>query len=318
MRCFITGVAGFLGSHLADGALARGWTVLGVDNFFRGKREHLPAHDQFTFMELDLCDENTHLSSHLSSFAPDLILHYGAINGTEYFYEQPWGVFETNVRATSNLLKALSISGHTPQRVAYASSSEVYGEIPDIIPTAEDGITRLDIHSTRDSYASSKAIGDFYVKLFCEDHSIPWTILRIFNAYGTRMDASKYGQVIPEFIRKALDDTPFAIIGDGSQTRSFCHVDDHVRMVLDAVTHPDGIGVVNIGNDEEITIEQLAHVVLEAVNRPFEVENLPLRANDPPRRAPDCSRIKSISGPCRVSLEEGIARCVEHELMQDE
>ena len=318
MRCCITGVAGVLGSHLADEALARGLTVLGVDNFFRGRKQHLPEHDEFTFVELDLCDEITHLSSLLSSFAPDIILHYGAINGTEYFYEQPWGVFETNVRATSNLLKALLTSGHTPQRVAYASSSEVYGEIPDIIPTTEDGITRLDIHSTRDSYASSKAIGDFYVKLFCEEHSIPWTILRIFNAYGTRMDASKYGQVIPEFIRKALDDTPFSIIGDGSQTRSFCHVDDHVRMVLDAVVHPDGIGVLNIGNDEEITIEQLAHVVLEAVKRPFEVENLPLRANDPPRRAPDCSRIKSISGPCRVSLQEGIARCVEHELMEDE
>ena len=165
MRVYITGVAGFLGSHLCDGALAKGWTVHGIDNLFRGRSQHMPKSEKFTFEQLDLCGDIAALSASIQTFKPDIILHYGAINGTEYFYDRPFEVLDTNVMATINLLKAIEACEHKPKRIAYASSSEVYGEYPDNIPSAETDITRLDIHSIRDSYAAAKSIGDFYVRM---------------------------------------------------------------------------------------------------------------------------------------------------------
>lgn len=291
--------------------LARGWQVVGVDNLFRGRREHMPEHDRFQFETLDLRTDTERLSELIRETSPDIILHYGAINGTEYFYDQPWSVLDTNVSSTLELLRAIEASGHEPARLAYASSSEVYGEHPDRIPTDEESLTRLDIHSNRDSYAAAKAIGDFHIRMFCEEHGIDWTILRIFNAYGPRMDSSKFGQVIPEFIARALSSEPFTIIGDGEHTRSFCHVDDHVRMVLELVTHEEGIGVFNIGNDHETSMLNLARIIHDVLDIPFEVEHLPPRPNDPLRRVPDCSKTWSITGPCRIDLRDGIAITVK-------
>ena len=308
MNVLITGVAGFLGSHLADACLDRGWQVTGLDNLFRGRPEHMPEHPAFRFETLDLCTDVEAIAALIKETRPDLILHYGAINGTEYFYERPWSVLDTNVSSTVQLLKAIEASGHAPDRLAYASSSEVYGESPDRIPTDERCLTKLDIHSIRDSYAAAKAIGDFYVRMFCEQHDIDWTLLRIFNGYGPRMDASKFGQVVPEFIHRALSNEPFTIIGDGSQTRSFCHVDDHVRMVLALAMDPRGVGVYNIGNDEEVTMMELARTIHEVLDLPFEVVHLPPRPNDPVRRVPDCSSTWAITGPCEIDLRAGIAK----------
>lgn len=311
MRCMVTGAAGFLGSHLCDAALEREWHVIGVDNLFRGRSENIPEHANFEFEALDLTTDIEGLVRLIESSQPDIILHYGAINGTEYFYDRPWKVLDTNVGATIGLLRAIEQSRHKPQRVAYASSSEVYGEIPDRIPTDELALMRLDIHSIRDSYAAAKAIGDFYVRMFCEDNKIDWTILRIFNAYGPRMDSSKFGQVVPEFIARALSDESFTIIGDGMQTRSFCHVDDHVRMVLDLVVHEQGAGVFNIGNDEETTMLKLASTIHEVLDLPFEVEHLPPRQHDPLRRVPDCSKTWALTGSCQVDLRTGLTMTAE-------
>ena len=128
MNVLITGVAGFLGSHLADACLDRGWQVTGLDNLFRGRPEHMPEHPAFRFETLDLCTDVEAIAALIKETRPDLILHYGAINGTEYFYERPWSVLDTNVSSTVQLLKAIEASGHAPDRLAYASSSEVYGE----------------------------------------------------------------------------------------------------------------------------------------------------------------------------------------------
>ena len=105
MRVYITGVAGFLGSHLCDGALEKGWIVHGIDNLFRGRATHMPESENFTFEQLDLCGDISALSTSIQNFKPDVILHYGAINGTEYFYDRPFEVLDTNVMATINLLK---------------------------------------------------------------------------------------------------------------------------------------------------------------------------------------------------------------------
>ncbi len=312
MKVYITGVAGFLGSHLCDGAIANKWKVHGIDNFFRGKENHMHESQNFSFEKLDLCGDVDKLTNSIDSFEPDIILHYGAINGTEYFYERPFEVLDTNVMATINLLKAIEKCNHKPKRIAFASSSEVYGEYPDNLPSAEVDIARLDIHSIRDSYAAAKLIGDFYVRMFCEQYGIEWTIFRIFNAYGGRMDSSKFGQVVPEFVKRALFDDQFTIIGDGTQTRSFCHVDDHVRMVLTLIQHKDGIGVFNIGNDEETPMLELAKIIHEVVERSFEPIFLPKRSNDPQRRQPDMTKTWEITGPCQISLREGIKRTVDY------
>lgn len=311
MRAIVTGSAGFLGSHLVEILLDKEWEVVGIDNLFRGRVENMRDGEKFRFYELDICHEGEKLSEIIAGFRPTAIFHYGAINGTEYFYDSPWKVLENNAKLTISLIDAIVNSGYFPEKFLYASSSEVYGEFPDEIPTDENAISRLDIHSIRDSYASSKSIGDFLVKLFCESKGIQWTILRIFNAYGPKMDSSKFGQVVPEFIRRALSKEEFTIIGDGSQTRSFCYVGDHVRMVSDIAEIKDSQGVFNIGNQDEISMIELAETIHQLVGRKFEPNHLPPRENDPPRRVPNCEKVYSICGPCQYSLEEGLKETIE-------
>ncbi len=317
MRVLITGVAGFLGSHLSDECQKRGWEVTGVDNFFRGKPENVENSPNLSLIEMDICGDLGKLERLISEERPEVVFHYGAINGTEYFYESPWEVIENNTFSTINLLKAINKSTHTPKRIVYASSSEVYGEFPEEIPTNENAITRLDINSIRDSYASSKSIGDFLVRNFCESKEIGWSILRIFNCYGPRMDSSKFGQVVPEFISRAINGEEFTIIGDGTQTRSFCYVDDHVRMVADLVDFGADDGVYNIGNNEEVSMLNLAKKIHEKLEIGFEPVFLPPRSNDPPRRVPDCTKIGEISGNEMIGLDVGIEKTVAWYLSQE-
>ena len=303
----ITGAAGFLGSHLVDAYLRRGYLVVGVDNFFRGKREHLPlGNKDFIFIELDLTsDESTKvLSKYLREFGVDLVIHYAAINGTKYFYDIPHKVLDDNIRMTQNVLKAIESFGGV-KKVVYASSSEVYGE-PSVIPTPETHPIVLEVEQRRDSYAASKAIGEFYVKLFSETYGIDYLILRIFNTYGPRMDTSEYGQVIPEFIRKLFFDDVFTIIGPGTQTRSFCYVDDHVRLVMKLIDRCRN-DVFNVGSDEEVTIMELAKVLHELVGKPFKPKILPSRPGDRMRRRPDISKlINAVDDRPKVDLREGL------------
>ena len=147
-----------------------------------------------------------------------MIFHYAAINGTKYFYDIPYQVIDNNIRMTQNVLSACEKT--SVNKIIYASSSEVYGE-PLYIPTPESHPILLNVHTVRDSYASSKAICEFYVKLLSIKNKIEYLILRIFNTYGPNMDTSEYGQVIPEFIDKMFDNKKFSIIGDGKHTRSF-------------------------------------------------------------------------------------------------
>jgi len=311
MKAMVTGAAGFLGSHLVNSLLENGWEVVGIDNLFRGKKENIEKRPGMEFFEIDICDDKGQLSEIIGKFRPKVIFHYGAINGTEYYYDAPWKVLENNTKSTIALIDAISNSGHVPKKFLYASSSEVYGEFPDKIPTDENAISRLDIHSVRDSYASSKSIGDFLVKLFCESKGVKWTILRIFNAYGPKMDSSKFGQVVPEFIIRALSDEEFTIIGDGAQTRSFCYVGDHVRMVSKIASVENSQGVFNIGNQKEISMLELAETIHRLVGKEFSPRHLPPRENDPPRRVPDCEKAYSICGPCEFSLEEGLSETIE-------
>ena len=303
----ITGAAGFLGSHLCDEAIRLGWKVIGLDNMFRGRLENLPDDNNFLFEEVDLLNYND-LRQIISRHKPEFVVHYAAINGTEYFYEKPWPVVHNNIAMTINLLNAIEETDYNPEKIIYASSSEVYGENPQI-PTKEEDLITLDIRAVRDSYASSKAIGEFLIKNFCIEKGIDYLIFRIFNAYGPRMDNTKYGQVVPEFIRKAFSDKKFTIIGDGQHTRSFCFSKDHARMALKLISQ-ESKNVINLGDDKEIRIIDLASLVCNIIGVDFSPKFLKPRKNDPLRRCPDIQVLKQLIDPPHYSLSQGLEETI--------
>ena len=166
---------------------------------------------------------------------------------------------------TQNLLNATINT--TVNKIVYASSSEVYGHNP-IIPTPETEFIILNAIATRDSYASSKAIGEFYVMNFCKENNIDFLIIRPFNTYGPRMDNTEYGQVIPEFIKKIKNDKNFVIIGSGKQTRSFCYVEDHCKTVVELCSLAQN-EIFNIGAGTEISINFLAKTIHRLMHRDY-------------------------------------------------
>lgn len=308
MKTIITGAAGFLGSFLSNELLENGYDVIGIDNFFRGKKEYLPKHKNFTFYKIDLVNEGDKFSKIVKKEKPEFLFHYAAINGTKYFYDIPYKVINDNIRMTQNVLEACTKS--TIKKIIYASSSETYGE-PLQVPTPETHPILLNIHTDRDSYASSKAICDFYVKLFAKQNNIEYLILRIFNTYGPHMDTSEYGQVIPEFIKKMFKDEQFTIIGNGQQTRSFCYVEDHTRLVRKLAEKVSN-EVVNVGNDKEIKIVDLAKILHELENKKFDPKYLQGREYDHKRRCPDISKLKKlINDKPKISLEEGLKKTIQ-------
>ena len=296
MRLLVTGAAGFLGSHLCDKLLAEGHIVFGIDNFFRGKKENLPNHSDFIFQEIDLTKEGFNIPE------LDVVIHYAAINGTRYFYDIPNKVVDDNIRMTQNVLDSIDESVN---KVIYASSSEIYGPKP-VVPTDESQPIELHISAVRDSYASSKAIGEFMVKTWCNQNQRSYVIVRPFNTYGTRMATNGYGQVIPELIERANDDN-FYIYGDGSQTRSFCHVQDHVNIVNILMMKANN-EILNVGFDEEVTIKKLARKILKEFGDSTKViETKPAWANDTKWRKPSLTRLnKYIDGYKHLKLKEGL------------
>ncbi|MCK4995692.1 MAG: NAD-dependent epimerase/dehydratase family protein [Thermoplasmatales archaeon] len=307
MKVVITGAAGFLGSFLSEELLDNGYDVVGVDNFFRGKKEYLPDHKNFKFSKIDLARNPDKIKELIEQEQPDIVFHYAAVNGTKYFYDIPYQVINDNILMTQNVLNACKHS--TVEKIVYASSSETYGE-PLQVPTPETHPILLNIHTNRDSYASSKAICDFYVKLFAREFKIKYLILRIFNTYGPHMDTSEYGQVIPEFIHKMFHDKKFTIIGDGNHTRSFCFVDDHTRLVRKLVEKVSN-EIVNVGNDKETKIVDLAKTMHKLENKKFDPEYLPGREYDHKRRQPDISKLKKlINDYPKITLEEGLNKTI--------
>ena len=308
MKALVTGAAGFLGSFLSEELLNHNYRVVGIDNFFRGKKEYLPKHKNFTFYELDLANNGKKLNEITKKEKPEIIFHYAAINGTKYFYDIPYQVINDNVRMTQNVLEASKKS--SVKKIIYASSSETYGE-PIKTPTPETHPILLNIHTDRDSYASSKAICDFYVKLFAKENNLEYIILRIFNTYGPHMDTSEYGQVIPEFIGKMFNDKNFTIIGNGEHTRSFCYVTDHVRLVRKLAEETIN-EIVNVGNDEETKIINLAEMMHTIEKKEFKPKFLPEREYDHKRRQPDISKLKKLTkDQPKITLKEGLTKTIQ-------
>ena len=256
---------------------------------------------------MDIVKEPDKFADVIKKEKPEIMIHYAAINGTKYFYDIPYQVINNNVRMTQNVLDACKNS--SVKKIIYASSSETYGESMKV-PTPETHPILLNVHTDRDSYASSKAICDFYVKLFAKENKIDYLILRIFNTYGPHMDTSEYGQVVPEFINKMFNDDQFTIIGNGEHTRSFCFVDDHTRLVRKLVENVSN-EIVNVGNDKETKIVDLAKTMHKIEGKKFDPKYLPGRKYDHKRRRPDISKLKKlINDYPKITLEEGLNKTI--------
>lgn len=289
----ITGAAGFVGSFLCEELVSRGYHVLGVDNFFRGKKEnleHLRHQSHFNFIEIDLTDveSSRYLNEWIKQHNIQTVFHLAAINGTQYFYECPLSVLDKNIIVAQNVLAAIKDS--SVNYFIYTSSSEVYGE-PLVVPTKEEHPILLNVFSDRDSYAASKAIVDFYVRLFAGKNQMDFLVLRVFNLYGERMVNTRYGQVIPEFIKRLLYEDEFTIIGDGRHTRSFCYIQDAI-LAMKQLFEKRVTGILNLGNNDEISILELARKMHQLENRAFNPVFLPERPYDHKRRCPDITALK--------------------------
>lgn len=314
MNILITGAAGFIGSFLCEEFIALKYKVVGVDNFFRGQERNitnLRKQENFIFQDIDLSLECNIKSMQqlILENGVQIVVHLAAINGTQYFYDRPFFVLDQNIRMTQNLLNSML---DTPVKyIVFSSSSEVYGSAVKI-PTNEQQPILLNIQMDRDSYAASKVVNELYIRLFAKTNQISTLMLRIFNTYGERMIGTRYGQVIPEFVTRMLFDDKFTILGDGTHTRSFCYITDLIKIMSELI-QKQTTGVINVGNNEEITILDLAKKIHLINKTSFKPEFLPERVNDHKRRQPDITLLQSIfPGLSFVSLDSGLEKVITY------
>src|SRR6201987_1412328 len=264
MRALITGGAGFIGSHLAERLLERGDEVLIMDNLSTGSMEnirHLKRYDRMHYFLEPL--ENRQLLAELVDEA-DVIFHLAAAVGVKLIVESPVRTIETNVNGTQMVLEAAC---RKRKLVFAASTSEVYGKNTSV-PFHEDADLVLGPTTKgRWSYAASKALDEFLALSYWKEKRLPVVIARLLNTVGPRQ-TGRYGMVLPNFVRQALDAVPITVYGNGQQSRCFCDVRDAVEALLRLIDTPRSIGeVVNVGNTEEISIEHLARLVKERRRR---------------------------------------------------
>ncbi|EGY26259.1 NAD dependent epimerase/dehydratase family protein [Desulfovibrio sp. A2] len=303
-RILVTGGAGFIGSHLCRRLLDRGAEVLCVDNFFTGSRDHvqeMQGHPRFELLRHDITfplyvevDEIYNLA------CPASPIHYQF---------DPVQTTKTCVHGSINML---GLAKRVKARILQASTSEVYGD-PETHPQTEDYWGRVNPIGPRSCYDEGKRCAETLFSDYHRQHGVPIRIARIFNTFGPRMHPND-GRVVSNFILQALQDKPITIYGDGSQTRSFCYVDDMVDGLTALMHAPDDTHLpVNLGNPEERTILNLAEIIIEFVNSRSTIDFRPLPQDDPRRRRPDITQAKEKLGwEPRVSMEEGLRKTVEY------
>jgi len=312
LRFLITGGAGFIGSHLAERLLDRGDRVVLLDNLSTGSMDnirHLKSHAQLQY-HLDGI-ENRQLVAELVDDA-DAIVHLAAAVGVKLIVESPVRTIETNVNGTQMILEA---AAKKRKLVVTASTSEVYGKSTNIPFREDSDIVLGPTTKGRWSYAASKALDEFLALSYWKEKKLPVIVVRFFNTVCPRQ-TGRYGMVLPNFVKSALDNTPISIYGDGKQSRCFCDVRDTVESLLRLIDTPRAVGeVVNIGNTEEISIEGLAQRVKQRTNSNSAIEFIPYdRAYEPGfedmmRRVPSVDKLQALTGfRPQTSLNEIIDR----------
>jgi UDP-glucose 4-epimerase len=299
LRALITGGAGFIGSHLAEALLARGDEVFILDDLSTGSVEnirHLKANSRLhcTFDAL----QNRHLLAELVDES-EVVFHLAAAVGVRLIVESPVRTIETNVNGTQLVLEAAS---KKKKLVFTASTSEVYGK-SEKIPFLEDADLVLGPTTKgRWSYAASKALDEFLALSYWKEKRLPVIVARFFNTVGPRQ-TSRYGMVLPNFVSQAIDGVALTVFGNGQQSRCFCDVQDAVEAMMRLVEQPKAVGeVVNIGSDEEVTIEGLAQVVKQRAKSSAPITYIPYdRAYEPGfedmnRRVPSLDKLEMLTG----------------------
>lgn len=308
----MTGGAGFLGSHLIDRLLAQGHEVICVDNLFSSTKrniDHMHANPRFEFMRHDVCfplyvevDEIYNLA------CPASPIHY---------QHDPVQTLKTSVHGAINML---GLAKRLKCRILQASTSEVYGD-PVTHPQTEEYWGNVNPIGPRACYDEGKRAAETLFFDYHRQAGVPIKVARIFNTYGPRMHRHD-GRVVSNFIVQALLDQPITIYGDGSQTRSFCYVDDLLDGLMKLMASPEGvIGPINIGNTREFTILELAQIVIEATGSRSEIVRMPLPGDDPKQRQPDITKARTLlDWEPHVPLRQGIERTVAYfrDLLADE
>jgi UDP-glucose 4-epimerase len=315
VRALITGGAGFIGSHLAEVLLERGDEVSIIDNLSTGSIDniaHLKGQPGFRYT-IDTIANEPLLAELIDSC--DVVFHLAAAVGVRLIVEEPVRTIETNVHGTEVVLKH---ANKKKKLVLIASTSEVYGKSVQV-PFSEDGDLQLGATTRhRWAYACSKAIDEFLALAYWKERKLPVIIVRLFNTVGPRQ-TSRYGMVLPTFVRQALAGQPITVHGDGTQSRCFGYVGDVVGALAKLVREPAAIGeVFNIGHDEEVTIGALARKVKALTSSASEIVTVPYDLayeagfEDMARRVPDLSKIRRIIGyEPRVSLDQIITEVIE-------
>jgi UDP-glucose 4-epimerase len=301
MRSLITGGAGFIGSHLAEALLARGDDVFILDDLSTGSVEnirHLKSCSRFHYVFDSL--QNRHLLAELVDES-EVVFHLAAAVGVRLIVESPVRTIETNVNGTQMVLEAAS---KKKKLVFTASTSEVYGK-SDKIPFQEDSDLVLGPTTKgRWSYAASKALDEFLALSYWKEKKLPVIVARFFNTVGPRQ-TGRYGMVLPNFVSQALDGPAITIFGSGQQSRCFCDVQDAVQAIVRLVDSGNAVGeVINIGSDEEVTIESLAQLVKQRTGSSSPIGYIPYdQAYEPGfedmhRRVPSLEKLQRIAGAC--------------------
>jgi len=316
VKALITGGAGFIGSHLAERLLRDGHEVLVLDNLSTGSIDniaHLKSAPGFVYV-IDTITNEPLLAEMIDT--SDVVFHLAAAVGVKLIVEQPVHTIETNVHGTEVVLKH---ANKKKKLVCLASTSEVYGKSADV-PFRETADLVLGATAKhRWAYACSKLLDEFLALAYWKEKKLPVIIVRLFNTVGPRQ-TGQYGMVLPTFVRQALAAHPITVFGDGTQSRSFTHVDDVVWALMRLVQESRAVGeVFNVGNTGEVTIHELAErvKVMTGSNSPIHIvpydQAYEAGFEDMPRRVPDISKIRDLIGyKPRVELEDIIRSVVEH------
>ncbi|HEY3319663.1 MAG TPA: UDP-glucuronic acid decarboxylase family protein [Planctomycetota bacterium] len=303
MRIVVTGGAGFLGSHLVDRLLDQGHEVLAIDSLITGSLEniqHLESNKAFRFIKADVT-QYIHVPGPV-----DRVYHFASPASPRDFARFPVHILKVGALGTLN---ALGLSKAKGARLLLASTSEIYGN-PQVHPQVEDYWGHVNPIGERSMYDEAKRFAEALTMSYHHQNKTETRIVRIFNTYGPRMRLDD-GRVLPNFARSALRNEPLTIHGDGTQTRSFCYMDDLLRGIM-LLMESSADGPVNIGNPEEITVLQFAQEVINLLGSKSKIVHLPLPQDDPTRRRPDISKAKKLLGwEPRVPRREGLTITLE-------
>lgn len=318
----VTGGAGFLGSWVCDVLVRQGAYCICLDNFASGKFEnieHLRDFANFRFINHDISKPIYFgFSNHPEGICIgdikklDIIMHMASRASPFEFRQYPIPILKSNTLGTMN---ALGIAKAHNALFFYTSTSEVYGNPPEeAVPTPETYFGNVNPVGPRSCYDESKRAGEAFIKAYELQHNMRAKIVRIFNTSGPRIRyGAEFGRVIPNFIHQALNDLDITVFGDGSQTRSFTYVIDEIEGFFKIVDRDEALGeVINLGNNKEYTILELAEIILELTGSNSEIIFKPLPIDDPERRCPDLKKAKQLlDWEPQTSLKEGLKKTIE-------